>query len=98
MKYVIIGTMIFTAIVFGSILITDPIFWAPRLGEPWNMLAGSLVWKRCASARWYSVGVGICDIVVEIMIFIIPVPAVLELQLSLRQKFQVLAVFMTAAV
>ena len=68
---------------------------APRVGETW---ASVLISGRPQKELIWGVVQSACGIVLDLFIFILPIPVILRLQLSTKKKIQLLAVFTTALV
>jgi hypothetical protein len=81
------GLLYFTNIPLSAVLS------APHVGEPWLYVLFSgrpekeLVWGVVQAA---------IGIVLDLFIFILPIPAIMSLHLSTKKKIQLLAVFTTA--
>ncbi|KAL8651009.1 MAG: hypothetical protein Q9210_003492 [Variospora velana] len=96
MRLAIIFGMVFTGFVYWTGIIIESIFCAPRIGESWDPLAGSPVSMRCQKTIYWGIVQGACAIVIDVLIFVLPIPIVMKLQLPTRRKVQILCVFMTA--
>ena len=94
MRVAIFTGMLFTGVVYWTGLIIESIFCAPHVGESWDPLAGR--GTRCSKSENWGVAQGACAIVIDVLIFVLPIPVVSRLQLGTRRKVQILAVFMTA--
>ena len=97
MRNTIIGGMIFTGFAYWPGIIIESIFCSAHIGETWDPLAGAPEAVRCAKSEYWGIVQGACAILIDILIFTIPIPAVLRLQLATRRKIQLLGVFMTAS-
>ena len=96
MRVQIIGGMIFTGLVYWTGVITTPILCAPYVGETWDPLAGAPITRRCHKNIYWGIVQGACAVLIDIHIFMLPIPPIIRLQLARKRKYQVLAVFMTA--
>lgn len=65
---------------------------APAAGKPWNLIDSAI---KCNKATVYGVVQGSLAVVLDLYIFILPIPVVLGLQMSSRKRIAVLAVFLT---
>lgn len=87
--------IVFAALLYFTNIPISAILSAPRVGDSWASVLFSgrpqkdLVWGVVQSAL---------SIVLDLFIFILPIPLVLKLHLSRRKKFQILTVFATALV
>jgi hypothetical protein len=70
--------------------IVFPILSAPPLGKPWGTPN-----PHNDSNRRSSLGLGVVNIVVDLMIFYIPIPVVARMNLKWKTKAGVLAIFLT---
>ena len=68
-------------------------FCAPRIGEGWNTEA---LIKTCADYTIFSAVQGVLAVVLDLYIFILPIPIMLRLQMPLRRRLSILGVFGTA--
>lgn len=96
MRFTIITGMVFTGFAYWPGIIIESIFCAAHIGETWDPLAGAPESVRCAKSEYWGIVQGGCAILIDILIFSIPIPAILRLQLAKRRKIQILCVFMTA--
>ena len=88
--------MVFTGFVYWTGVIIESIFCAARIGETWDPLAGAPESKRCAKSIYWGIVQGGCAVFIDVLIFVLPIPVILRLQLATKRKIQVLGVFMTA--
>ncbi len=65
---------------------------APAAGKPWNLTDSAI---KCDKAIVYGVVQGSITVVLDLYIFILPIPVVWGLQMSSRKRIAVLAVFFT---
>lgn len=96
MRLFIIAGMVFTGVVYWVGIIPESIFCAPHVGETWDPLVNARLGKRCSRNVYWGIVQGACAVLIDIMIFVLPIPAIARLQLPLRRKIQLLGVFMTA--
>lgn len=73
-----------TAVVFGLC--------APRDGKTW---LGMSMTPQCRNLEDYGIAQGTMNLVSDFYLLIIPIPAVMSLQLPQKKKLGVIAVFMT---
>lgn len=89
------------AIYFGMFLnllhwgqfFSSPYYCAPNVGESWEEVISS---GSCASTMVVAYTQGGVSLATDIYIFVLPIPMVLKLQMTLKKKMQLLAVFLTA--
>ncbi|KAK7987374.1 C2H2 type zinc finger domain protein [Apiospora arundinis] len=85
----------FTALLYFTNIPMSAILSAPHVGETWTSVLFSgrpqkdLIWGVVQS----SLG-----IILDLFIFVLPIPVIMRLQLSTKRKIQILAVFTTALV
>lgn len=96
MKIAILVGMVFTGFVYWTSIIIVSIFCAAHIGETWDPLAGAPESKRCVKTEYWGIVQGGCAILIDVYIFVVPIPAIIQLQLALRRKIQILGVFMMA--
>lgn len=83
------GLLYFTSIPLAAIMS------APHVGETW---ASVLLSGRPQKELIWGVVQAALSILLDLFIFILPIPVILRLNLSTRKKIQILAVFTTALV
>ncbi|KUI58462.1 hypothetical protein VP1G_05744 [Cytospora mali] len=87
--------IVFSGLLYFTNIPVSSIMSAPHVGETWTsvLFSGrpqkSLIWGTVQSAF---------SIMLDLFIFILPIPAVVRLHLSTRKKLQLLVVFTTAVV
>ena len=96
MRVAIIVGMIFTGLAYLPGVILDTIFCAARPGETWDPLLGAKITGRCDKMIYWGIVQGSCAILIDIYIFVLPIQPIVQLQLGLKRKIQILAVFMMA--
>ena len=64
----------------------------PRPGKPWSIPEIGL---KCRKSIILGVTQGSLNVVLDIFIFVLPIPVVMGLQMSSRRRIAVLAVFLT---
>lgn len=92
-RQLIYAGMLFTFLLYWTNVALEPYFCAPHAGQSWEISVG----KRCARLTTWGVVQGIMVVVLDLYIFILPIPIILNLRLPKKQKLSVLIVFMTAA-
>lgn len=81
-----------TFIVYMTTAITATALCAARKGESWPV---ALLSSRCSKAMAMTYIQGIFNVVSDFYVLILPIPVVWKLQLPLRKKIGVCAIFMT---
>ena len=92
LRLAIYGAMIFTIPLYWTQLFTESYFCTPRPGHKWDLSIG----QACSHNIIWGVIQGVLNVVLDIYMLVLPIPAVLNLQLSKGKKVGVLAVFGTA--
>lgn len=64
---------------------------APRIGHAWDFR----VLLSCRGALSFSVVQAVANLCLDLFIFVLPIPAIVQLKLPLQKKIGVLAIFMT---
>ena len=62
---------------------------APAAGKPWDSSV------KCSRATLYGLAQGSLSVILDLYIFVLPIPVVLGLQMSSKKRIAVLAVFFT---
>ena len=82
--------MAFAFLISLVILPMQSIFCTPAPGDTW-----AIPNPNCSKSHHYGVMRGIANIIVDLAIFILPIPAVLRLNLPLGRRIGILSIFMT---
>lgn len=69
-------------------------FCVPRIGEPWNDV--ETISRNCANDEIYGIVQGVLSVVLDLYIFILPIPIILGLQMPVKRRLSILGVFGTA--
>ena len=93
MKYSIWFGMAFTFVLYWINIPFESWYCAPRAGDPWGL---ETVGKTCADNIMFGLVQGVLSVALDLYIFILPVPIVLNLQMSMKRRISVLGVFATA--
>ena len=88
--------------IYGAMIFTIPLYWTqpfleayyctPRPGHGWDLSVG----QTCSHTITWGVVQGCINVVLDIYILLLPVPAILSLQLSKKKKIGILTIFGTA--
>ena len=65
----------------------------PRIGQSWGVVAMT---KTCANVTTFVPLQGVLSVVLDLYIFVLPIPIVSKLPISLKQRLSILAIFATA--
>lgn len=89
-RYAIIFGITFSFPIYLLHMTASAIICTPKVGHPWTLAVSA----RCSRAAVYSVVVGITNLILDILLLILPILVILPLQLSVKRKIGILAVFM----
>jgi hypothetical protein len=84
--------MIFNVLFYTACLLMETISCTPRSGETWIVAQNS---RRCGRDLNLGYVISAFNVLSDIYLLAIPIPVVWKLQLPLRRKFGVIAIFMT---
>lgn len=93
----VLRLMIISGVIFAFVLyivVTEPIvsaLCAPPIGKAWDFR----VLLTCRRALSFSVVQAVANLCLDLFIFVLPIPAIVQLKLPLEKKIGVLAIFMT---
>ncbi|RAK94387.1 hypothetical protein BO79DRAFT_261503 [Aspergillus costaricaensis CBS 115574] len=93
MKIAIWVGLIFTFLLYWAGVPLESYFSAPHVGETWEDL---LTNGRPEHLIYWGIVQGTCSVVLDIYIFLLPLPMLAQLQMAHRRRLQLLAVFSTA--
>lgn len=62
----------------------------PEVGHPWDLTVAA----KCSRSLVNEFVLGIANLALDTFLFILPIPVILTLQLSVKKKIGVLAIFM----
>lgn len=93
-KWAIYFGMAFTFALYWTNIGVESAFCAPKKGQSWA--DPNLVGKSCARTEPFGITQGTLATVLDIYIFILPIPVVSRLQMSTQRKFSILIIFATA--
>ena len=85
--------LIFDFLIYGVSLILVPYFEAPHIGETWD---GLLVNRRPWLVTPTGPEQGTCALVLDLYIFILPIPMLSHLQVPSRKRLKLFCIFGTA--
>jgi hypothetical protein len=93
MKYAIRFGLLFTFLLYWPGVGLESYFAAPHIGETWEDL---LVNHRPEKLIYWGIVQGTLSVVLDIYIFILPLPLLSKLQLPRKKRWQLLIIFSTA--
>ena len=93
LRLAIYGAMIFTIPLYWTQLFLESYYCTPRPGHTWGDLS---IGQTCGHNIIWGVVQGTLNVVLDIYMLVLPIPAVLSLQLSKAKKMGILTVFGTA--
>ncbi|EQK99828.1 hypothetical protein OCS_04458 [Ophiocordyceps sinensis CO18] len=68
----------------------------PRIGRTWDNFIAAIEMDTLRFAVFWTIAQGAAGVLLDIYIFILPLPVVLRLKLSTRRRIQLIAIFFTA--
>jgi hypothetical protein len=92
MRYLIYGGIAFAFCVYFPSIPLTAWYCAPHVGHSWGAAAG----EKCPYTLPWVVAQAVLSVVLDIFIFVIPMPILSRLNLPTRRKYGVLSVFATA--
>ncbi|KAL8728135.1 MAG: hypothetical protein Q9181_005452 [Wetmoreana brouardii] len=92
MRYSVWFGITITGLFYVSGLIVPFGLCAPRGGKTWLDMSMT---PRCRNSEDYGIAQGVMNLISDFYLLIIPIPAVMSLQLPQKKKFGVIAIFMT---
>ena len=92
-RYMIYAGMFFTFCLYWTNVAVEPFLCAPGVGEPWDLN----VLIRCGRLTTWGAVQGVLVVVLDLYIFVLPIPIILKLHLPRNKKLPILLIFMTAA-
>ena len=93
MRYSICLGLIWNFLLYWSGIPIATYYGTPRIGQPWDAVAAT---ETCANLTTFILVQGVLSVALDIYIFIIPIPMVLKLPISLQQRLSILGIFGTA--
>lgn len=91
LRYIITVGIAFCFAVYLASLAVAVYYCAPHPGKAWDLL----VLSSCPRIGCYNVILGVANLALDIFMIGLPIPVILRLQLPLKKKIGVLAIFMT---
>lgn len=91
-RYKIYGGLIFAAISQLAIIPIDSIYCAPPAGTSWAIFN-----PNCYKSYGYGIAQGLSNLLLDLFIFYLPIPVIWHLQMPLKKRIGVIAIFMTGA-
>ncbi|MCJ1466364.1 hypothetical protein MMC07_004983 [Pseudocyphellaria aurata] len=98
MRYFVYFGVTLTGLFYLSVSIVLIVLCAPRDGQSQTSYPLALASRRCEPSKAISYSVGIFNVVTDFYLLILPLPAVWSLQLPIRKKIGVSAIFLTGLV
>lgn len=82
-----------TVLITLAFIPVNAVLLAPRVGETWTHV---LLSGRPNNWLIWGIGQATAGMLLDLFIFVLPIPAIMKLQLSTKKKIQLIAVFITA--
>lgn len=93
MRWAIWAGLIGNILIYFPNLIIAPILGAPHIGETWNDL---IINQRPAEQKWIGTYQGPCAVLLDVYIFILPFPALSNLNMPNKKRLKLFVLFGTA--
>ena len=92
-----IGLIFTFAIYFPSIPLSA-VYEAPRPGQSWEEFLEALSTKKSDTHAliYWGIVQGSCSVILDLYIFVLPLPTLMGLKMALRKRVQLIALFATA--
>lgn len=87
--------LVFCFLIYFPGITMQAIYTAPKPGESWDELSLDLAQGSGRPVIIWGAVQGFCSVALDVYIFILPLPALSKLQLPMRKKVQVFALFFT---
>lgn len=85
--------ILWTFLLYSSSIPIETYTFPPPIGQPWNI---ETTYRKHEIATIHSVIQGVLAVVLDLYILVLPVPIVLRLQITLKRRLSILAIFGTA--
>ena len=93
MRYSIWFGLVWNFLLYWSGIPIATYYGTPRIGQPWDVVAAT---ETCANLTTYVLVQGVLAVALDLYMFILPIPIVLKLRISLQQRLSILGIFGTA--
>lgn len=74
-------------------MIVSAVMCGPKVGHPWEFTVAA----KCVRISIIAVILGIVNSALDLFLLILPIPVILPMQLSVRKKIGILAIFMVGS-
>ena len=93
MRYSIWFGLLWNFLLYSSGIPIATYYFTPRIGQPWTVVAANVT---CSVLSNFVLVQGVLSVVLDLYIFILPIPIVSKLPISLKQRLSILGIFGTA--
>ncbi|KAL9636436.1 MAG: hypothetical protein Q9164_002821 [Protoblastenia rupestris] len=93
-----IAGMVITGLFYLASMIAFVVMCAPKDGHSQSSYLRALALPQCARARESQIGVGVVNVVSDLYLILLPLPAVWGLQMPFRKKLGVSSMFLTGSI
>ena len=93
MRYSIWLGLILDFLLYWSGVPITTYYCTPRIGKPWNAF---VIDQNCLKFGIYTVVQGAFSVILDLYIFILPIPVVLKIQMAPKRRVSILGIFGTA--
>ena len=93
MRYSIWLGLVFNFLLYWSAIPVATYYGTPRIGQPWDVVTMT---ETRANLTTFVLVQGVLSVVLDLYIFILPIPIVSKLPISMKERLSILGVFATA--
>lgn len=99
LRYMAIAGMTVTGLFYGATVVVYPVMCSPRGPAPQSQVSyiRALTSEKCRQARLLMNLVGVINVISDLYLILLPLPAVWSLNLPLRKKIGVSTIFFTGS-
>lgn len=97
LRHLVFAGIFITGVFYITAMVIYIALCAPRNGHSQASYFNALASPRCSQALSLTTGVGVFNVVSDLYLILIPLPAVWSLQLPLRRKIGLAAMFLTGS-
>ncbi|KAF2178177.1 hypothetical protein K469DRAFT_731838 [Zopfia rhizophila CBS 207.26] len=94
MHYAVFAGIVWAALTYVPNMVVSAYFCAPHLGEPWDFNVG-IYCSTKGPLKWLVTSAAM-SVVLDVYIFVLPIPIVMGLKLSQKKRLGILFIFTTA--
>lgn len=92
-RYAIIFGVTFSFLFYCTTMIISAVMCAPAVGHPWDLTVG----VKCGDFLILGLLLAVVNLVLDLFLLILPIPVIVALQLSVKKKIGILAMFIVGS-